>query len=104
MATLEQAVRDSIWRPAPLVPARSVIERYLLDLQATFSTSMDEVRRMLRLSLAKIVLRRDGQYLVAEITGDYTSILNLGEYVRSIGAGSSFRTLFTRTPGRLTVA
>jgi len=93
VAALEQVVQDAKRRPAPVVSVRSVIERYLHDLNATLSTNMDEARRMLRLALDKIVLRQDGQHLVAEITGNYAGILNLGECVSSIGAGRGILSL-----------
>jgi hypothetical protein len=60
VAALEQAVQDAKRRPTPVVSVRSVIERYLLDLQATLGMNMDGARRVLRFALAKIVLRCDG--------------------------------------------
>jgi hypothetical protein len=78
--------RRSVTFPS-MVSVRSVIERYLVDLQATLATNMDEARRMLRLALARIVWRRDGRHLVAEVTGNCAGLLNLDGCVSSAGAG-----------------
>jgi len=88
-------------RPASVLSVRSVIERCLLDLQATLSTNMDEARRMLRLALNEIVLRRDGPHLVAEITANYAGFLSLDECV---GAGSPSPTQPSTVIDRRTVA
>jgi len=62
-------------------------------------------RRMLSMCLDKIVVRRDGERLIARVTGNLTGMFVLEpDLIASVGAGSPFRTLFTRTPSRLTVA
>ncbi len=89
VATLEQAIRDARQRSAPTVSVRSVIERYLRDLRATLETNIDEARRMLSLALDKIVLRTEGEHVVARITGKMGGLLTLGglDVVASVGAG-----------------
>jgi hypothetical protein len=43
-------------RPASVVSARSAVERYLRDLQATLGTNIDETRRLLSMAVEKIVI------------------------------------------------
>ena len=86
---MEQATRDARLRSAPTVSIRSVIERYLRYLRATLETNIDEARRMLSLALNKIVLRTEGEHVVARITGKMRGLLTLGglDLVASVGAG-----------------
>ncbi|MCL6554247.1 MAG: recombinase family protein, partial [Firmicutes bacterium] len=69
VAALEQAVSEARRRPAPVVSLRSTVERYLHNLRELLADNTDEARRMLALALDKIVLRRNGGRLVAQITG-----------------------------------
>jgi site-specific DNA recombinase len=89
VAALEQAVRNAHRPAVPVVPVRTVVERYLRDLRGLLSTNVDEARRLLSLALDKIVLRTEGGHVVARITGKMSGLLTLGglDVVASVGAG-----------------
>ena len=85
---LEQATHDARKRPAPIASVRSIVERYLHDLQGTLEVNVDEARRMLSLAIDKIVLKRSGAHLVAEFCGQLAGVLTLEpDLLGSIGAG-----------------
>ncbi len=89
VAALEQAIRETHQRPVSVVSMKSVVERYLRDLRGTLETNVDEARRLLSLALEKIVLRTEGEHVVARITGNMAGLLTLGGVgmVASVGAG-----------------
>ena len=66
------------------------MEHYLRDLHRLLTNNVDEARGMLALALDKIVLRRDGGRLVAQITGRLDGLLVLAStdgVVAEAGAG-----------------
>lgn len=71
-----------------VIPVRTMIDRYLHDLRATLETKVGR-QTAPALALNKIVLRREGQLLVAEFFGNLAGVLCLEPTVLgSIGAGS----------------
>jgi len=68
---------------------RAVVERYLHDLRATFGTNVDAARNLLALALDKIVLRAEGDCVVANFCGNLTAVLSLEpDVLDCVGAGS----------------
>lgn len=90
VARLEDAVRELRRRPTPVISVRSSVERYLEDLRRTLATNVDAARALLARGFDRIVLRRDGPHLWAEIRGNLAGMLQLdeGELLARAGAGS----------------
>jgi len=105
VAALEQGIREAKDRRAPVVSVQAAVERYLRDLRATLGTNVDEARRLLALAVDRIVLRREGKRLVAQVTGNLTGMFALEPSLcASDGAGSPATTLATMPPKDLIVA
>lgn len=70
-------------------PLQSAVERYLRDLQATLGTNLDEARRLLSMAVDKIVIRREGKHLIAQVVGNFAGMFALEpDLCASVGAGS----------------
>lgn len=74
---LEAALRSP--RPQKLVALPTVIEGYLQDLRETLDSDTDRARVLLRKLVGKVVLRRDGERLIADLMGNLPGLLNLDE-------------------------
>jgi hypothetical protein len=77
VSTLAQGIAEVRRRPAPIVSAASSIRRYVTDLRATLATNPDKARRLLARGVRRIVLRRDGPRLWADLEGDLAGVLGL---------------------------
>jgi hypothetical protein len=88
VAALEQAVRNAHRPAVPVVSVRTVVERYLRDLQGLLEANVDEARRLLTLAVERIVLRREGSRLIARVTGNLAGMFALEPTLcGSVGAG-----------------
>jgi hypothetical protein len=101
-AMLEEAERRVAECEAALAAAREVPEkiqrpsssigRYLEDLRGALETDTDRARRLLVKMLGKVMLRREGARLLAEVKGDLLGLLDVDEEVFGrAGAGSPSR-------------
>jgi len=52
-------------------------QRYLRDLRATLETNVDEARRLLSIAVDKIVLRREGRHVIAQVVGNLSGMFAL---------------------------
>lgn len=67
--------------PAKIPTPSSSISRYLEDLRGALETDTDRARRLLSKMLGKVILRRDGARLLAEVKGDLLGLLDVDEEV-----------------------
>lgn len=96
VAVLEAALLEARRPPAPVAPLAVSVERYLRDLRATVDTNPDKARRLLARGVERIVLRRQGPLLIADVFGNLAGVLQISEtngegMVDDVGAGSPAR-------------
>ena len=71
-----------------MAPLASAVERYLRDLRETLRRNTDLARQLLARGLNRVVLKRDGTRLVAEVRRNLAGVLRLEEeWFGSGGAG-----------------
>jgi site-specific DNA recombinase len=89
VARLEETVSELRRRPKPAISVRASVEQYLVDLRRTLAINVDAARALLARGFDRIVLRRDGPHLWAEVRGNLAGILQLneGELLARAGAG-----------------
>ncbi|HKV45079.1 MAG TPA: recombinase family protein, partial [bacterium] len=88
VTALEHAMTETRRRPAAVVSVRSAVERYLRDLQTTLGTNLDEARRLLSMAVDKIVIRREGKHLIAQVVRNFAGMFALEpDLCASVGAG-----------------
>jgi hypothetical protein len=74
-----------------VVSLSSAVTRHMTDLRATLGRDNDRARRALSKLVSQVVLRRNGDRLMAEVQGNLKALLDLGERFGNIGAGSPAR-------------
>jgi hypothetical protein len=74
----------------------SAVTRHLTDLTATLGRDNDRARMALSRLVDQVVQQRHGDRLMAEVTGNLKSLLDLDESFGEDGAGRPAQALATR--------
>lgn len=83
--TLEAELKVPLSRPK-VVALSTTVMKHLADLRVTFGRDSDRARSTLRKLVSQVVLRRHGDRLMAEVTGNLNKLLDL-DAVENDGAG-----------------
>jgi hypothetical protein len=98
LGTGEAVVAELLDDEAPSVC--QAVKSYLGDLKGTLDRDTDHARMLLERLVGKIILRRDGNHLVAEFAANLPGILDLedfGEYGAGRASSTEFATPLLRT-------
>jgi hypothetical protein len=68
----------------------------MADLRATLGRNNDRARKALSKLVSQVVLRRNGDRLMAEVQGNLKALLDLGERFGNVGAGRGILPLSPR--------
>ncbi|HYM70230.1 MAG TPA: hypothetical protein VEZ44_11585, partial [bacterium] len=79
VARFESLLGEARRAPNPVVPFAVSVERYLRDLRATVNTNPEKARRLLSRAVERIVLKREGPRLVADVYGTLAGVLDIGD-------------------------
>lgn len=64
--------------------------RHLADLRLAFGRDNDRARKALSKLVSELVLRRQGDRLMAEVRGNLRGLMDLDDVVDNAGAGRGF--------------
>jgi hypothetical protein len=90
--TLEAELKAPPSRPK-VVALSTTVMRHLADLRIAFGRDNDRARSALRKLVSQVVLRRHGDRIMAEVTGNLKALLDLDEVVENDGAGRGISSL-----------
>jgi hypothetical protein len=89
---LEAELKAPSSRPK-VVALSTAVMRYLADLRIAFGQDHDRARSVLRKLVSQVVLRRHGDRLMAEVTGNLRALLDIDDVVENDGAGRGISSL-----------